>query len=104
MVLFPVVFLMDMHNRFSDEDVKSEILIHKDHGIASLYIDTEYRLKYKTSNYELMKALINKQKLEEEQRILYVAMTRARSKLYITAVLPRNKDEYSKRLRDSMAI
>ena len=80
---FPVVFLMDMHNRFSDEDVKSEILIHKDYGIASLYIDTEYRLKYKTSNYELMKALINKQKLEEEQRILYVAMTRAREQLII---------------------
>ncbi|MBE5818139.1 MAG: helicase-exonuclease AddAB subunit AddA [Clostridiales bacterium] len=80
---FPVVFLMDMHNRFSDEDTKSEILIHKDYGIASLFIDTEYRIKYKTANYELMKALINKQKLEEEQRILYVAMTRAKEQLII---------------------
>lgn len=78
---YPVVFIMDIDAPFSNKDSMDIMLLHKDYGAVAQYIDTEHRLKYKTKEYELMSNIIRKTQKEEEQRILYVAMTRAKEHL-----------------------
>ncbi len=82
---FPVVFIMDMCKSFSVNDTKGMLLMHKDYGIVSQYIDRENRVKYKTRDYAILKYIMEKKRNEEEQRILYVAMTRAREHLVLIA-------------------
>lgn len=80
---FPVVFLMDIQSSFSSQDRRSTVLMHKDYGAVSEYIDTDIRMQYKSRDHELMKYLLKKSQAEEEQRILYVAMTRAKEELVL---------------------
>lgn len=78
---FPVVFVMNISGKYSDNDIRKTLLIHKDYGAVSQYVDTEHRLKYISKEYELMSNIIKKNQQEEEQRVLYVAMTRAKEHL-----------------------
>lgn len=80
---FPVVFIMDADRAFSDDEIKKTILIHKDYGAISKKIDAVNRIEYSTPEYEILKRIIKKEQREEEQRILYVAMTRAKEQLII---------------------
>lgn len=80
---FPVVFIMGTEKSFSDDETKKTILIHRDYGMVSKTVDTVNRIEYNTSEYEMLKRIIKKEQREEEQRILYVAMTRAKEQLVI---------------------
>ena len=80
---FPVVFIMDADRSFSDEEIKGTILMHKDYGMVSRKIDAQNRLEYSMFEYETLRHTIKKAQKEEEQRILYVAMTRAKEQLII---------------------
>ena len=48
---FPVVFIMDADRTFSDEEIKSTILMHKDYGMVSRKIDAQNRLEYSMFEY-----------------------------------------------------
>ncbi len=83
---FPVVFLCGTGKKFNLMDLNDNILLHQDIGIGPKIIDYERKIEYNT----LAKVAIGyKTKLEtisEEMRILYVALTRAKEKLFITGV------------------
>lgn len=83
---FSVVFVMNINDRYSDNDLKKTLLINKDYGAVLQYIDTENRIKYRTVDYVFLHDLIKKAQQEEEQRILYVAMTRAKEHLELVGV------------------
>ena len=83
---FPVVFLAGTSRRFNMRDFQEKIVLHQEFGFGADVIKYDKRIEYPSIP---RLALIQKSKLEslsEEMRILYVAMTRAREKLIITAM------------------
>lgn len=114
---FNTCFLFGMGKRFNFDDAKKDIIFDR-HFCAATKI-----LKYPDSDSEIDKvnpekvntivrstlALETKQKLvEERMRLLYVALTRARERLYLSFKLPKTFD-YEKRkvkllLSDSYAM
>ncbi|SHO52007.1 UvrD-helicase domain-containing protein [Anaerocolumna xylanovorans] len=82
---FPVVFVAGMGKNFNLQDSRAKVLLHQDYGIGTDYLDLSLRVKAPT----LLKKFIQKQlvleSLGEELRVLYVALTRAKEKLILTA-------------------
>jgi len=87
---FPVVFLSNSNKKINLQDLKGEILLHKDLGIGAEFIDSDKKISYSTASKEAIKIRLREENISEEMRILYVALTRAKEKLIITAV---RKDE-----------
>lgn len=82
---FPIVILAGMGKLFNKQDTRGKILIDSDYGIATDYLDCERRLKGATLKKNVLKRRMELEALGEELRVLYVAMTRAREKLILTA-------------------
>ena len=81
---YPVVFLCGLSRQFNQEDLKAEVLTHKEMGIGISGVDHARRVRYPTVSKRAIKARIKADSLSEEMRILYVAMTRARDRLIMT--------------------
>ena len=88
---FPIVFVSQIHKKFNEQDEKGNYLVHKKYGVAVKYIDPILRLKQKTIVQNVVGSMIHKEMLAEEMRLLYVAMTRAKSKLIFTGVFDTDK-------------
>lgn len=84
---FPVVFLAGMSKQFNTRDLKETLIVHQDLGIGGEYVNIDKRYRLSTLKKEIIKAVQKKEMLEEELRILYVAMTRAREKLYMVGTV-----------------
>ncbi len=82
---FPVCFVCGMSKGFNTGDSKSELIFDRNHGIALDYVDINKNVKYSDLRHKLLARNVQKNMVAEEMRILYVAMTRAREKLYLTA-------------------
>ena len=82
---FPVVILAGMGKRFNKQDLTGKVLINPELGIASDYLDLDRRVKVPTLKKQVLKRRMDTETLGEELRILYVAMTRAKEKLIMTA-------------------
>ncbi len=82
---FPIVFVAGMGKNFNQQDSRAKILLHQDYGVGTDFLDLTLRIKAPT----LLKKFIQKQlildSLGEELRVLYVALTRAKEKLILTA-------------------
>ena len=83
---FPVVFVCGTGSEFNMLDLNDSILIHSDLGFGPKYINYERKITYNTLAKEAIKHQIRRELKEEEMRLLYVALTRAREKLIITGV------------------
>jgi ATP-dependent helicase/nuclease subunit A len=81
---FPVVFLADSAKRFNMTDSTKPIILDQDLGISPDYIDGKKRISRKTLVHRIAAQKMKMDGLEEEMRLLYVAMTRAMARLYIT--------------------
>ena len=81
---FPVVFLCNTHKKFNLRDLNDVILMHQDLGFGPTLIDTMKKLKYNTVAKQAIGLKVKQETLSEEERILYVALTRAKEKLIIT--------------------
>ena len=81
---FPVVFVCGMAKSFNFADMREKIIFHPEQGIALDYIDEEKRTIVPTLKKKLMANQMTEEMLGEELRLLYVAMTRAKEKLYLT--------------------
>ena len=80
---FPIVFVAGLSRKFNMQDLHANVLFHKDYGIGTKYIDVKKRIAYPTLLQLAIKEKLHDELLAEEMRILYVAMTRAREKLYL---------------------
>lgn len=83
---FPIVFLCATAKGFNMMDLNDNILMHQDLGFGPKYINYERRIEYNTLAKESLKIKLKTETISEEMRILYVALTRAREKLYITGI------------------
>ena len=84
---FPVVFLSNVSKKFNKQDLNDTCIIHQDLGFGPKNIDTDYKIEYPTLSREAIKLKLEQEMISEEMRILYVALTRAKEKLIITATV-----------------
>ncbi|MBQ6393223.1 MAG: PD-(D/E)XK nuclease family protein, partial [Eubacterium sp.] len=90
---YPVVFVSRLSKKINTKDLGEKILYHPMIGIGMDAIDREERLSTPTILKKAIKEQLLKETLEEELRILYVAMTRAMRKLILTGVVEAKKLE-----------
>lgn len=83
---FPIVFLAGTSRKFNMRDFSNPIILHQDYGFGADVIDNEKRIYYSSVPKLALKLKSKKESMSEEMRILYVALTRAREKLIITAM------------------
>ena len=82
---FPVCFICNTQSNFTNEDTKPNLLYHSRAGIGLKLAYEGGMARLNTPIREAVSLEISTSQIEEEMRILYVAMTRARERLYITA-------------------
>lgn len=93
---FPVVFLANTGKQFNLMDLNKNILLHQELGIGVKYINYDKQVQYDTLSKSAIKSKVFTETLSEEMRILYVALTRAKEKLYITGTMNDYEKEIEK--------
>lgn len=101
---FPVVFLASMQKKFNSRDLTETMLLHKDGGIGLKGYYPEYRVLYGALPWLYVRGLGDLAAKAEEERILYVAMTRARDKLYMTGYVKSFASLCEKKAAPAMAV
>ena len=82
---FPVCFVAGAGQKFSMDDKKDSMLYDSDIGVAMKLSDESGFGRINTPMRDAIAARITEKAVEEEMRILYVALTRARERLIVTA-------------------
>ena len=94
---FPVVFLCNSSKKMNKEDLKGSLLLHKDLGFGPKYIDNIRKIECNTHALKAIRIKLRDESISEEMRILYVALTRSKEKLIITAVRKNEEKELDKK-------
>ena len=82
---FPVVFLAELDSPFNKKDIHADILTDTDYALGLQVIDQNSKSKLRSLAHEVIAEQKLSISLAEEMRILYVAVTRARERLILTA-------------------
>ena len=82
---FPVVIVADCAKQFNDSDLKEPVLVHQNLGFGSKCRDRDRGVQYDTAERIAVSVQMRREMISEELRVLYVAMTRAKEKLILTA-------------------
>jgi len=82
---FPVCFLCGTAGRFNRRDGQASLLLAYPVGVAMKLSDSTGFARINTPMREALSAHLAAKQSEEEMRVLYVALTRARERLYVTA-------------------
>ena len=84
---FPIVVMASAAKRFNAMDISNNIIWEEKLGIGLDYMDTRQRVRYSFPIKKLIANELYRALVAEEMRLLYVAMTRAKEKLIISASL-----------------
>ncbi|MCL1835126.1 MAG: helicase-exonuclease AddAB subunit AddA [Oscillospiraceae bacterium] len=82
---FPVVFLADMAKRMNYKDLNKPLVIHPALGVGTMRTQRQRGIEYTTLPRQAIRNALLSEMMAEELRVMYVAMTRAREKLIMTA-------------------
>jgi ATP-dependent helicase/nuclease subunit A len=82
---FPVVFLAELESPFNKRDIQDQCLTNLDSTLGLQIIDRQSNRKLSSLAHQVIAADKLAVTLAEEMRILYVATTRARERLILTA-------------------
>ena len=93
---FPVIFLSGVQKGFNMMDLRSELLIDKNAGLGLKGYFPDIRVSFPTMPWFYVKDVKEAALKAEEQRILYVALTRARDKLFLTGFVKGFKNSAGK--------
>jgi len=96
---FPVVFLAGCGKSFNTRDSSNDLLLHRNLGFGPNYVDLERRIIDDTIAKRLIAEAIRRETLSEEMRILYVALTRAKTRLYVVGTL-NDADAYYRKIEN----
>ncbi len=91
---FPFVFLADTARRFNISSQVGDLLIHPEMGVGLKRRDPMSGARFPTAAYDAVRLETARDELSEQLRVLYVAVTRAREKLFLLA----SYDDPEKRL------
>lgn len=103
----PIVFLVGTEVKFrkSNASVTNKILLHKDLGLGMDYYNYENLYSKKLMFNRYINDVNERESISEEMRLLYVAMTRAKEKLIVTAVKTfKNEEKYNEYLDTMKAL
>ena len=92
---FPVVFVAGLGTKFNLSDRRGRMIFERDAGIGLRVVDTDRMIEYPTVVHSRVTASIDRSTREEEMRVLYVAMTRARDKLVLVGSRNKAEDAYA---------
>jgi ATP-dependent helicase/nuclease subunit A len=95
---FPIVFYCDTAHSFSREDTKAAVTVHPELGFGPRVLYRDQKIRYPTVARQAIEKRTLRENLSEELRLVYVAMTRAKERLIITASL-KKRDQKLKNLR-----
>lgn len=82
---FPICIIASAASKFNDAESRNSAAFSTDFGLGFKYFDEQDKQKYTTVSREVILDNIKNFALEEELRLLYVAMTRAQDKLHFVA-------------------
>ncbi len=82
---FPVVFLAEMDSEFNQRDVQADVVADAEYTLGLRVIDARSNTKLRSLAHQVIGAKKHAVTLAEEMRVLYVAMTRAKDRLILTA-------------------
>ena len=98
---FPVVIIAGMDKKRNIRSETETVRTSEKMGIGIDIIDEELKYKYPSIYKEIINLEKTKEEKEEEFRILYVAMTRAKEKLIMTAKIKSVKEFLEKMNKDT---
>ncbi|MBN8199063.1 helicase-exonuclease AddAB subunit AddA [Bacillus sp. NTK034] len=82
---FPFVFIAGLARSFNTMDLKKPYMLDKEFGFAAKYVNAEKRISYPSLPQIAFKRKKKMEMLAEEMRVLYVALTRAKEKLFLVS-------------------
>ncbi|MBQ1376441.1 MAG: PD-(D/E)XK nuclease family protein, partial [Lachnospiraceae bacterium] len=85
---FPVVFLCGLGKGMNKKELGNGVIMHPVLGVGMDLIHYDTRVKEKCLLRTALRDQLERENVGEELRVLYVAMTRARDRLYLTANAP----------------
>lgn len=85
---FPVVFVAGLGTAFHLGDRKGRIIFEREAKIGLRVVEPDRLIEYPSALHRLVADEVERNAREEELRILYVAMTRARDKLILVGTAP----------------
>ncbi len=94
---FPVTFVSGLGKKFNMMDVNKSFLMDMDMGLGTDYVNIKERYRVKNLRRTGLMLKLREETLAEELRVLYVALTRAREKLIMTACLKDAEEAWDKR-------
>ncbi|MBQ9781057.1 MAG: UvrD-helicase domain-containing protein [Clostridia bacterium] len=80
---FPVCFVVRCGHTMKNKSASDDLVFEKNAGVAVKFYDREAQKKYDNALRRISSLAKYHREKEEEMRILYVAMTRARERLYL---------------------
>lgn len=95
---FPVVILCNTSSSFNMKNSNSSLVLSDDFGLGINHVDYENNLETESLIKTSIKNKLKRNIFSEELRILYVALTRAKEKLFITGTY--KNDKVFKRISD----
>ena len=84
---FPVVFLCDTARKFNLRDSMETVLVHPELGLGPKLVDNRLYVQRPTVARKAIAMRLRREALSEEMRLQYVALTRAKERLFITAAV-----------------
>ncbi len=93
---FPITFVAGLGKRFNMQETNQSLILDMDLGLATDYVNPRKRLKNKTLRRNVLMRKLREDSLAEELRVLYVALTRAREKLILTASLEKAGERWER--------
>ncbi len=84
---FPIVFIAGLAKMFNRQDLHGHFLLHKELGFGPKFVDAKLQVSYPTLPSLAIKRRMRMEMLAEEMRVLYVALTRAKEKLFLLGTL-----------------
>ena len=84
---FPICFVAGLSKKMNNRDTTGQLVLDVDMGLGLGYVDKNRRIKADTLRKVSIAQKLKLDSLGEELRVLYVAMTRAKEKLFMTAVV-----------------
>jgi ATP-dependent helicase/nuclease subunit A len=94
---FPVVFLGNCGKKFNDKPFEKPIRADADCGVGLRQTDESGLARVDTPFRIAVNVKAKKERNEEEMRLLYVALTRARERLYVVGHISSKNDLYTLR-------
>ncbi|EHI74439.1 exonuclease RexA [Streptococcus criceti] len=91
---FPYVFLLNLDKTFNQQDQRSRVILSRHNGVGIQYVADlaerfpeakfdHVKVAMETLPYQINQRQLHRAMLSEQMRLLYVAMTRAETKLYL---------------------